>query len=36
MNKLSFLETVNVLCDFLEVAVHMILYVRELYPARKC
>ncbi|RKP08841.1 DNA-binding protein [Thamnocephalis sphaerospora] len=30
---LTYAETVDVVCDFLETAVHMILYVRELYPA---
>ncbi|KAI8057760.1 DNA-binding protein [Syncephalis plumigaleata] len=29
---LNYAETVDVVCDFLETAIHMILYIRELYP----
>ena len=32
-------SVVNVICEFLEVAVHLILYVREIYPSgifKKC
>lgn len=31
-DKHYFLETTDILCEFLEVAIHNILYVRKLYP----
>ncbi|KAK9768670.1 hypothetical protein K7432_000505 [Basidiobolus ranarum] len=30
---LNYLETIEIFCEFLEAAIHMILYVREIYPA---
>lgn len=30
---ISFLVVADILCEFLEVAIHLILYVREVYPS---
>lgn len=32
-NKLLYTAYAGILCEFLEVAIHFILYIREIYPA---